>query len=80
MGCSKEPRVLLWGFLYLFGFTCKSLQNESGGTRIRTGDTMIFSHMQRPLGMRIYRIGKRIYVQLRTVRYQLVLSLLLRYC
>jgi hypothetical protein len=24
----------------------------SGGTRIRTGDTMIFSHMPRPLGMR----------------------------
>ena len=35
---------------------------QSGGTRIRTGDTMIFSHMQKPLGMRIYRIGRRIYV------------------
>ncbi len=35
---------------------------RSGGTRIRTGDTMIFSHMQKPLGMRQIRIGKRIYV------------------
>jgi hypothetical protein len=35
---------------------------RSGGTRIRTGDTMIFSHMQKPLGMRKTRIGKRIYV------------------
>jgi hypothetical protein len=35
----------------------------SGGTRIRTGDTMIFSHMQEPLGMRKTRVGKRIYVQ-----------------
>jgi hypothetical protein len=35
----------------------------SGGTRIRTGDTMIFSHMQKPLGMRKTRIGKRICVQ-----------------
>ena len=26
-------------------FTCKSLQTTSGGTRIRTGDTMIFSHV-----------------------------------
>jgi hypothetical protein len=49
----------------------------SGGTRIRTGDTMIFSHMQKPLGMRKTRIGKRIYVH---GGYQLVLSLLLRYC
>ena len=30
----------------------------SGGTRIRTGDTMIFSHIPRPLGMRKSRIGK----------------------
>ena len=36
---------------------------RSGGTRIRTGDTMIFSHIQRPLGMRIHRVGKRIYVR-----------------
>jgi hypothetical protein len=34
----------------------------SGGTRIRTGDTMIFSHIQKPLGMRQILIGKRIYV------------------
>jgi hypothetical protein len=34
----------------------------SGGTRIRTGDTMIFSDFRRPIGMRICRIGKRIYV------------------
>jgi hypothetical protein len=34
----------------------------SGGTRIRTGDTMIFSHIQKPLGMEICRIGKRISV------------------
>src|SRR5215208_7691839 len=34
----------------------------SGGTRIRTGDTMIFSHFRRPLGMRKTPIGKRIYV------------------
>ena len=26
-------------------FTCKTLQNESGETRTRTGDTMIFSHV-----------------------------------
>jgi hypothetical protein len=35
----------------------------SGGTRIRTGDTMISSHLPRPLGMRIHSIGKRIFVQ-----------------
>src|SRR5215218_11046669 len=35
----------------------------SGGTRIRTGDTMIFSHIQKPLEMRKTRMGKRIYVQ-----------------
>ena len=34
----------------------------SGGTWIRTGDTMIFSHMRRPLGMRKTRIPKRIFV------------------
>src|SRR5829696_8557217 len=43
-------------------FSCKSLENSSGGTRTRTGDTMIFSHMSRPLGMRFYRISKRISV------------------
>jgi hypothetical protein len=35
---------------------------ESGGTRIRTGDTMIFRHMQKPLDMQKILIGKRIYV------------------
>jgi hypothetical protein len=35
----------------------------SGGTRIRTGNTMISSHLPRPLGMRKTRIGKRIFVQ-----------------
>jgi len=40
----------------------KYAQNRSGGTRTRTGDTMIFSHMSRPLGMRFYRISKRISV------------------
>jgi hypothetical protein len=44
----------------IFSAICRTF--ISGGTRIRTGDTMIFSHMQKPLGMRIYRIGKRIYV------------------
>jgi hypothetical protein len=34
----------------------------SGGTRIRTGDTMIFSHIPNPLGMRKTRIAKRICV------------------
>jgi hypothetical protein len=34
----------------------------SGGIRIRTEDTMIFSHMQKPLGMRKTRTGKRISV------------------
>ncbi len=29
----------------------------------RTGDTMIFSHIQKPLGMRKPRMGKRNYVQ-----------------
>ena len=36
---------------------------QSGGTRIRTGDTMIFSHMQKPLGMRKTSVGMRISVQ-----------------
>src|SRR5215211_3257691 len=26
-------------------FSCKSLENSSGGTRTRTGDTMIFRHV-----------------------------------
>jgi hypothetical protein len=34
----------------------------SGGTRIRTGDTMIFSHMPKVIPMRVCRIGKRISV------------------
>jgi hypothetical protein len=44
----------------VFARFCRTF--SSGGTRIRTGDTMIFSHIQKPLGMRIHRIGKRIYV------------------
>jgi hypothetical protein len=36
---------------------------QSGGTRIRTRDTMIFSHMQKPLGMRKTRVAARISVQ-----------------
>src|SRR5215204_7048332 len=43
-----------------FSAICRTFR--SGGTRIRTGDTMIFSHMRRPIGMRKTRIGKRIYV------------------
>jgi hypothetical protein len=30
---------------FLEFWPCKSLQNRSGGTRTRTGDTMIFSHV-----------------------------------
>src|SRR5215216_1073963 len=44
-----------------FSAICRTLR--SGGTRIRTGDTMIFSHMQKPLGMLKTRVGKRIYVR-----------------
>jgi hypothetical protein len=33
-----------------FPMICRTF--SSGGTWIRTGDTMIFSHMQRPFGMR----------------------------
>src|ERR687890_678563 len=44
-----------------FSSICRTFR--SGGTRIRTGDTMIFSHIQKPLNMRIHRIGKRIFVQ-----------------
>jgi len=43
-----------------FSAICRTFR--SGGTRIRTGDTMIFSHIQKPLGMRKTRIGKRTYV------------------
>ena len=32
-----------------FSPICRTFR--SGGTRIRAGDTMIFSHMQKPLGM-----------------------------
>ena len=46
--------------LHIFSAICRTFR--SGGTRIRTGDTMIFSHFRRPLGMRIRRIGKGIYV------------------
>jgi hypothetical protein len=41
-------------------FEREFLSLESGGTRNRTGDTMIFSHIPRPLGMRETRISKRI--------------------
>jgi hypothetical protein len=40
---------------------CRTLR--SGGTRIRTGDTMIFRHMRKPLGMRQILVGKPIYVR-----------------
>ena len=43
-----------------FSTICRTFR--SGGTRIRTGDTMIISHMQKPLGMRKTRVGKRICV------------------
>jgi hypothetical protein len=39
----KEPRFQFGAFLHLYIFPCKSLENRSGGTRTRTGDTMIFS-------------------------------------
>jgi len=41
-----------------FSAICRTFR--SGGTRIRTGDTMIFIHIHKPLGMRDFRIGKRI--------------------
>src|SRR5829696_4140057 len=44
-----------------FSAICRTFR--SGGTRIRTGDTMIFSHIQKPLGMRKTRVGKRFSVQ-----------------
>src|SRR5215218_5218097 len=53
LGCSVES-------LY-FSSICRTF--ISGGTRIRTGDTMIFSHFRRPIGMRKTRIGTRIYVR-----------------
>ena len=43
-----------------FSTICRTFRR--GGTRIRTGDTIIFSHRPRSLGMRIHRIGKRICV------------------
>jgi hypothetical protein len=44
----------------IFSAICRTFR--SGGTRIRTGDTMIFGHVRKPLDMRICRIGMRIYV------------------
>ena len=44
----------------MFARFCRTFR--SGGTRIRTGDTMIFSHFRRPIGMRITRMGKGISV------------------
>src|SRR5215218_6634204 len=43
-----------------FSATC--MTSISGGPRIRTGDTMIFRHFRRPIGMRKTPIGKRICV------------------
>jgi hypothetical protein len=43
--------------LFIFLAFCTAFR--SGGTRIRTGDTMIFSHIPRPLGMPQILIGKR---------------------
>jgi hypothetical protein len=46
-GCStvavRSPRNNTGRLLYLSSFTCKSTYYERCGTRIRTGDTMIFS-------------------------------------
>jgi hypothetical protein len=44
-----------------FSTICRTF--SSGGTRIRPGDTMIFSHIPNPLGMRKTRVGKRIYIR-----------------
>jgi len=44
----------------VFARFCRKFR--SGGTRIRTGDTMIFSHVPRPLGMRKTPRCKRISV------------------
>src|SRR5215211_9035130 len=43
-----------------FSSICRTYIN--GGTRIRTGDSMIFSHFRRPIGMRKTRVGKWIFV------------------
>jgi hypothetical protein len=59
MPLTKSPDSTIWPSY--FSGICRTFR--SGGTRIRTGDTMIFSHMQKPLGMRICRIGKLICVQ-----------------
>jgi|SRR5829696_7715381 hypothetical protein len=48
----------------------------SGGTRIRTGETMIFSHVPRPLGMQQNCLGKRITVY----RVSLDIAWCRRYC
>jgi hypothetical protein len=45
------------------GLPCKYLENRSGGTRTRTGDTMIFSHVSRAIDMRETLIDKRISVR-----------------
>ena len=41
----KRPWSSAGALLYSQRFTCKLAENESGGTQIRTGDTMIFSHV-----------------------------------
>ena len=46
---------------YSFLAICR--QFRSGGTRIRTGDTMIFSHAQGVISMRVFCIPKLITVR-----------------
>ena len=48
-GCSKAPRLSFGGSnLLILPIFCKYFR--SGGTRTRTGDTMIFSHVRRVSG------------------------------
>ena len=58
----------------LFPAICRTFL--SGGTRIRTGETMIFSHVPRPLGMQQNCLGKRITVY----RVSLDIAWCRRYC
>ena len=59
----------------MFSLFCRLL--VSGGTRIRTGDTMIFSHIREALRYAETRIGRRIYVHRVPLDTSSVLSLLL---
>ena len=52
----------------------------SGGTRIRTGDTMIFRHLPKPLGMRVCCIPKQISVCKVSLDVAWYWPLLLPYC